>query len=882
MQSSSLDPAPHYIVASLKRRPGTKWGLSVSSTTSSSSSNHPVGLMVSATDPVQIQGWIQGWYAVAHDPRVDDAVLQQLQLQQPQVPLLDWIKILVCRPSVSTMTTILPGDCIWAVNCRSVASYTSFSEITQVLSTSQTASLLLVRHSPPPSRPIMTTTTTTSLLHRQHPTLRACLDHPYPRLVTPPGSSTSSSYHSIPLTTQPSPPLATPSSLSKRTLVFHGATITSNTPTTQPLSPVVKKTIAGPQIAGPATTTTTTPVERPSCRNVLVVGVEFPIHNPLFVHPQGKYIWYADDQPMIEAPKKTGGGLEECSDGAQLNPLELNEWHGTWNKEPPPYSPTGHSNSNTTCTTNASESVIVPPRAALSVPSFHSSSYYSVLLDPDEGTRAKLFLRPIPDIASWLARRKAEWRQRYQVHLLEDDTNLEWNKEPRTVVHDFWRTHPCGYATFSQWLSQRKQEWRQTYTVHSLWDSVHDSTAQPSQEPRTVAVDFWTRQGYTSLDHWLSESTLRWKALYSWNQRKRKRMEQDCDEVVHVQHNEFGEWLRVRKNQWRIWRRKRQRERYEQEQQQKQQQQIEQNCESSVTVPSTDIPREECRCNGIPPAVGTELPQKVQPPRPGTMDDVVVIDALLEERERQEQAAQARRRPPLDLALLLDPSRGVPDDVVVHFLECLSVRDQSALLGLNRELRHFLTEARDSIWRSLFPSRWKVPRRPRKPWHELYFTNLRTEQEDAKKRFDDLLARAGQILFKGDQLSTIEKMVTKAEHDFFFNVNYCSGVVCERNSLLNLATIHKRHKVVKWLVETKGADIESEDRGSFTPLLNAAWAGDKYLVRFLLQKGANRQHVGTCHYSGPLASPDFAGRTAAGWAQHRGHEELARLIELGL
>ena len=115
-----------------------------------------------------------------------------------------------------------------------------------------------------------------------------------------------------------------------------------------------------------------------------------------------------------------------------------------------------------------------------------------------------------------------------------------------------------------------------------------------------------------------------------------------------------------------------------------------------------------------------------------------------------------------------------------------------------------------------------------------------------------------------------------------FLTNSLTGVVCERNSLLNLAVIHERHKIARWLIEVKGADIESEDRGQFTPLLNAAWAGDKVLVRFLLGHGADRGHVGKSHYTRPLAPPDFGGRTAAGWADFRGHHEVAQLIRLGL
>ena len=83
-------------------------------------------------------------------------------------------------------------------------------------------------------------------------------------------------------------------------------------------------------------------------------------------------------------------------------------------------------------------------------------------------------------------------------------------------------------------------------------------------------------------------------------------------------------------------------------------------------------------------------------------------------------------------------------------------------------------------------------------------------------------------------------------------------------------------------MEVKTADIESCDRGNFTPLLNAAWAGDKYLVRFLMQRRANRNKIGTYHYTKPLAPLDFPGLTAEGWAERKGHDYIAKLLRLGL
>ena len=88
--------------------------------------------------------------------------------------------------------------------------------------------------------------------------------------------------------------------------------------------------------------------------------------------------------------------------------------------------------------------------------------------------------------------------------------------------------------------------------------------------------------------------------------------------------------------------------------------------------------------------------------------------------------------------------------------------------------------------------------------------------------------------------------------------------------------------MVRWLVDCKGADIETYDRGNFTPLLNAAWAGDRQLVRFFLQRGSDRSVIGTGHYTKGLAPADFEGLSAEQWARCKGHEEIAELIRLGL
>jgi len=478
---------------------------------------------------------------------------------------------------------------------------------------------------------------------------------------------------------------------------------------------------------------------------------------------------------------------------------------------------------------------------------YHISNYYNsntTTTDPDEGRRHTLFLRSITteEFPAWLQTRKAQWRNRYETthsfHLVPSPSN---NDDEHDLV---WK-----------------------------------------DQPRTVAVDFWTPQGATSFPEWLQTRKREWRADYSWNRRKRTRIEQDVEQVVTLvvssttdgTGGNFDKWLRVRKNQWRVQRRKRQlvwqQRRQQLLQEQQKQENDKENGEATQQSENSDHTFQVVapKPHAAPAAPATET------------FEVVAMDAVIQEQERKRRAA-AFRRPPFDLTLLLDPHGRAPDDVVVHFLEFLLPLERLLLLRLDTTTKDQLTR-RDQVWRSLCPAHWKLPRRPRKPWHLLYWTNLKTEIEQAKKRSDDLLIRAAQILFKGDQFQAIEKMVIKAEKDWGrdnFDINYSSGVVCERNSLLNLAVIHKRHKVVRWLVETKGADIESQDRGGFTPLLNAAWNGDRYLVRFFLCRGANRKHVGTCHYTKPLAAPDFEGRTAAGWAEHRGHAPIAKLIELGL
>jgi hypothetical protein len=453
----------------------------------------------------------------------------------------------------------------------------------------------------------------------------------------------------------------------------------------------------------------------------------------------------------------------------------------------------------------------------------------------DDGTGSEYFLPPIENFQEWLVKRKATWRRRYKPYM-----------------------HPGE-------IHKRKQHVCKKNTVAPV--ATDTACEDDDRFSSSVAVDFWSQQGFVSFGEWLSSRVVQWKFSYSWNQKKRKRIQEECEKVVHIsdEPRQFEHWLSIRKRQWRLQRRKRQRLKTEGR--------VDGNSKTYVSSESFSLPRslEETVEKAVPVTINLlNIDNK----------ELVFMDKIIEAEEAERQKLAQKKRSLIDLAKFFDASNGIPDDIIVRCFEYFERREHVKLLAINKGTSVSL-QKREDVWKSLCPKRWILPRRPRKPWHALYCDRLKREYEQRQKIWDDLLVKCAAILDSSDSLSKIEKMVTNAEISSGFDVNYVSGVVCERNSLLNLAVIHKRHKVTKWLVDTKNADIETYDRGSFTPLLNAAWEGDRNLVRFFLQRGSNRNVKGTQHYSKGIAPPGFEGMTAEQWANERGHSDIAKLIRLG-
>mmetsp|Transcript_39160 Transcript_39160/g.81918 ORF Transcript_39160/g.81918 Transcript_39160/m.81918 type:complete len:1072 (+) Transcript_39160:146-3361(+) len=427
--------------------------------------------------------------------------------------------------------------------------------------------------------------------------------------------------------------------------------------------------------------------------------------------------------------------------------------------------------------------------------------------------------------------------------------------------------------SFHRWLRKRKATWKESRPRKQICHTAEDAITEEREES-SVQHTFWFANGHESFDQWLSASKSKWTRAYSWHKERRETLQSECEKEVHfpldstttiesqAQLNQFENWLSARKQQWRLERRKRQRHRVE-----------------PPGVPTED--EKTCSATG---ASSFECDADDPNPcsRKSNNNQTMYFDEILEdEEERLTNKEEKMSCQPMDITWVFDSQYGAPDDIIVNIMTYLLPSDHGNLLCLSFGT-NFIFKQRSDMWKTLCPKHWVLPRRPRKSWCVMYITKIRAEEEASRKRSDDLLLKANIIIDKGDKLEKLMKLVRKGEKDFEFSVNYTSGVVLERNSLTNIAVIAKRHKIIKWLIEKKGADIESCDRGNFTPLMNAAWNGDKHIIRYLLGKGCDRTKVGYNHLSQGLAPATFKGLRAEGWARKRGHNEVADLIRFGL
>ena len=227
----------------------------------------------------------------------------------------------------------------------------------------------------------------------------------------------------------------------------------------------------------------------------------------------------------------------------------------------------------------------------------------------------------------------------------------------------------------------------------------------------------------------------------------------------------------------------------------------------------------------------------------------------------------------------------LPDDTLLSVFRFLRPPGTTRLFLVSRRWQLFLRR-RNDLWHVLCleqPAwREKLPKRPRKPWVDIYVAMLERQEAEKNLKSDEVIRKANVLIKKGDNIVSLQKLVEAAEADFGFSVNYQSSILLERNPLLNLAILHplpkkaERTKVLEWLVVEKRARVNLVDKGGFTALMNAAWAGHRATVLLLLNYGADVAQRGHSHFSGGIKTLE---RTSGEWAAERKHHEVASLIE---
>jgi hypothetical protein len=222
----------------------------------------------------------------------------------------------------------------------------------------------------------------------------------------------------------------------------------------------------------------------------------------------------------------------------------------------------------------------------------------------------------------------------------------------------------------------------------------------------------------------------------------------------------------------------------------------------------------------------------------------------------------------------------LPDDLLCSVLQLGGLPAAAHLLLVSRRWATKLKRRHD-LWRALCLGKleWRatLPTRPRKPWCSVFVAALARSERARRAQSDELLRQAHAALKGGDHAATLRKLVDAGVRTFAFDPDHQSGVLFERNSLLNLAVLLGRPKAATYLAVECRASPNLQDHGGFSALMGAAWRGDTSLVRLLLHFGGDPSLQGHSHYSGgiKLHGP---WHDAAGWAAARHHAEVAAVL----
>lgn len=223
-------------------------------------------------------------------------------------------------------------------------------------------------------------------------------------------------------------------------------------------------------------------------------------------------------------------------------------------------------------------------------------------------------------------------------------------------------------------------------------------------------------------------------------------------------------------------------------------------------------------------------------------------------------------------------------------------------------------------WRMLCLELGRAPRMPRKPWRDIHLDALRRRIEDDRYAHELLMLRvtskpgrsaeassrlgkknradaSGMGAMRLDRPVSLRRALESLQPRL--DVNHRSATYGGR-TLLGIAARLGSPLCAKELVTFFHADVDARDDEGWSPLMEAAFRGNEALALCLLEAGAKservagarpdadvlvgvgvtrRGEVGEAEARNQSAKSSGAARDAAEWANARGNERIAEMIE---
>ena len=218
-------------------------------------------------------------------------------------------------------------------------------------------------------------------------------------------------------------------------------------------------------------------------------------------------------------------------------------------------------------------------------------------------------------------------------------------------------------------------------------------------------------------------------------------------------------------------------------------------------------------------------------------------------------------------------------------------------------------------WRMLCLELGRAPRMPRKPWRDIHLDALRRRIEDDRYAHELLMLRVTSKPGRGAEARRLGKRADASasgmgamrldrpvslrralERQPRLDVNHRSATYGGR-TLLGIAARLGSLLCAKELVNVFDADVDARDDEGWSPLMEAAFRGNEALACCLLEAGATSAGVAGARPDAIVLvgvgvtrrgevgnrvakrDGDGAARDAAEWANARGNERIAEMIE---